>query len=746
MENTINILNFFYERQDTLPLINVDELRDVISLSMVVLNEANAIDEKRKAFVILGKSAQVEKLPIQERWAVYCNLVYKAFVDMDLAEYADILDEVYISIYNTVDSYIPNKVKKNDVDNPKKEIIVIVTSQFLGEQHAPTRRVLDYAYTMQRNLGKQVVIINDCGMRFQNYGYMNSKLSFNDINELNNRNKIEYKGTSFLFYQTSHVMPDVQEIANLVWNIKELSPELVLSVGASCITSDLCKHFTKTATIPCSTKIPTSAADNLILCRDLRKADESKLQKLLPGQRVIESVFNYKMPEESAMAHYQRKDFGVPENAWLISVAGNRLNTEMDLEFLKCMNNVLSEIENAHFMVVGDVDVQNILKHFSNSGKVHLAGRVSDGSQAIRLSDIYVQPRRQGGGRAAFEALYYGIPTIIPNYGDAWDVCGSLFEVNSYDEMKQKIYSYYNDSTQYRAISERALEKARKLEDMQSMFMNLFDQLGIEYEKNLYVDMVKFKPIFKSEFEKKQDVIERKLDSVRNISCTAERRLRDNEWAVVFNSTINGSNWFKNVSLSPGRCAIAWPGLYALYRSLDEFQPKSILEMGLGQSTRVISSYAMHFQTKHYIVEHDKSWINFFLDKHGVSDNTEIINLERVEDIYNGRYIHTKTPIKHYKDFKNTFSGKKFDFVFIDGPQGSDEFSRVDFTEILPEALMESFVIMVDDSQRNGETHTINCIYNILKQNGIDCKIVSYDGLKDTALIVSPDLTFLCSL
>lgn len=55
MENTINILNFFYERQDALPLINVDELRDVISLSMIVLNEANAIDEKRKAFVIYRK-------------------------------------------------------------------------------------------------------------------------------------------------------------------------------------------------------------------------------------------------------------------------------------------------------------------------------------------------------------------------------------------------------------------------------------------------------------------------------------------------------------------------------------------------------------------------------------------------------------------------------------------------------------------------------------------------------------------
>ena len=241
-------------------------------------------------------------------------------------------------------------------------------------------------------------------------------------------------------------------------------------------------------------------------------------------------------------------------------------------------------------------------------------------------------------------------------------------------------------------------------------------------------------------------MIEEKIDNITKISYIAERRLRDNQWAVVYNSTVNGSTWMKNVSLSPGRCAIAWPGLYALYRSLDEFQPKSILEMGLGQSTRVISNYVAYYDATHYIVEHDKEWIDFFLDKHGVSKNTEIINLERVEGEYSGRYIHTETPIMYYNKFKETFEGKKFDFVFIDGPQGSNGISRVDFTEILPEALMESFVIMIDDSERQGESRTIDCICNILNKNNIPFYVVAYDGMKNTSLIVSQDLLFLCSL
>ena len=89
---------------------------------------------------------------------------------------------------------------------------------------------------------------------------------------------------------------------------------------------------------------------------------------------------------------------------------------------------------------------------------------------------------------------------------------------------------------------------------------------------------------------------------------------------------------------------------------------------------------------------------------------------------------------------------QKFDFIFIDGPNGSEEFSRVDFTELLPECLQDSFVIMVDDAERNGEQNTIQAISIILEKYHIAHTIAIMDGLKNTALIVSEDLAYLTSI
>lgn len=55
---------------------------------------------------------------------------------------------------------------------------------------------------------------------------------------------------------------------------------------------------------------------------------------------------------------------------------------------------------------------------------------------------------------------------------------------------------------------------------------------------------------------------------------------------------------------------------------------------------------------------------------------------------------------------------------------------RVDFNKILPEALMESFVIMIDDSEKQGESRTIDCICNIFYKNNIPLYVVTYDGMK----------------
>lgn len=746
MGKTEQIINYFLNNTDALLKISIDEIRDVVALTTIVMREAEyQITLKEKAFVLMCHMISKEKLPLEERWALYWNIIYTHFTHNEYDAYELYTEMAYETLYEAVEKCMPQSLMEDIPYNENNGPVVVITSQFLSEGHAPTRRVLDYSYTINQKWGIPVVIINDGGLNIKRIAYLPHLIQFDFIKELSDKDTINYKGATFSFYQSKVQYPDIQEIANILFSIKKMKPRLVLNVGASCLTSDLCRHFSKTATITCSTSIPRSLADNLVVCRDLRLNDQKRLERLKTNQVVIESVFNYIMPDESNMKRYERFDFGIPEDGWLICSAGNRMQEELDYDFMNMVDNILDKISNSYFLIVGGIENPEILVNgLKNKDKIVFAGQVADGCQVIRLSNVYIQPRRKGGGRAAFEALYYGVPAVVVKYGDAWDVCGKDFEVDAYADMENKIFEYYFDRDYYHAMQNVSRNHALKLEDMGMMFENLFEKLQIKGLERM-ADESKFKDIFDSNKNEVREITD-KLEQLTRMVWIVERRVRDNEWATVFNNTITGSEWLHRVSLSPGRCALAYPGLYALYRSLDEFRPKKILEMGLGQSTRVISAYSKYFDAGHYIVEHDETWIQFFLDKYGKGEKTEIVCLNRREEIYQGRWIQTKTPIKFYEGFKEKFQGEKFDFVFIDGPQGSQEVSRVDFTELLPEALEESFVIMIDDSERHGESATINVICNILQNAGISILIGVYDGIKDTTLIVSSNLRFLLSL
>ena len=747
MEQTERILNFFYANRGVFLQVSEEEVHDIVNIVTIVLDEEEYSEElKKKSFELLCDIASVEKLSLEERWVIYWNLVSKIFVNTKYDAYSNNLREVYASIYKDIEKLMPQELLGKSVDRNADGPVVIVTSQFLSEGHAPTRRVLDYAYTIQTKLGVNVKIINDSGMNFRGVSYIKNGTGFNYISEYEKKNKYFYKGITFDFFQNPNKMPDLQGIANLIYNIKQLNPRLVLNVGANCLTSDLCRQFAKTATIPCSTNIPTSMAENLILCREIREEDKQQLEKLYPWQNVVESVFNYILQRDKEMCFYSREMFAIPEDAWLLASAGNRMQAEMDADFLHMIDELLGELEECHFLIIGQIEnKEKILSGLKNIKKIHFAGQVKDGSQAIRLADVYIQPTRKGGGRAAFEALYHGVPVITTKYGDTWDVCGSEFEVDSYEKMKEQIKKYYSQKEIYEMAVKNSTKRATILEDMQGMFEKLFADLQVENNKGSRIDKLKFYNIFQ-DVNTEDDDFKKDIDFIKNRVYTVERQARENEWAQIFHDTLRGSEWLKDVSLSPGRCALGYAGIYALYRILEEFQPKKILEMGLGQSTKIIGSYAAKKEVKHSIVEHDESWIDFFWTKNKKTENTRMVHLERKEEIYHGRWVNTNTPIKFYKDFKESFGNEKFDFIFVDGPQGSKEYSRVDVTEILPECLEKSFVIMIDDSGRQGEYRTISMIVNILKKSNIEVCMATYDGLKNTTIIVSKDLAFLCSL
>ena len=249
--------------------------------------------------------------------------------------------------------------------------------------------------------------------------------------------------------------------------------------------------------------------------------------------------------------------------------------------------------------------------------------------------------------------------------------------------------------------------------------------------------------------------IESLLDSTRmettasikkliNYSKENIRSSNESVWAQIFNNTITNSSWLLDKTFSPGRWAVGYPELYVIYRILNEFHPKHILEIGLGQSTRMFAQYAAAFsEVQHLVVEHDPDWIYYFCEKVQMPNNSRIVQLEREMVPYK------EAPnVRVFKGFQDALQGMKFDFIFVDAPLGSDmkEYSRIDVLSLLPQCLARNFAILMDDAERTGEKHTLEEIKNILQRHGINFKQGRYAGKSDCSILCSTEQAFLSSL
>lgn len=229
-------------------------------------------------------------------------------------------------------------------------------------------------------------------------------------------------------------------------------------------------------------------------------------------------------------------------------------------------------------------------------------------------------------------------------------------------------------------------------------------------------------------------------------SIIKEMRSQNDEliWARVWDDTRNGIDWAQNLpSISPGRWAVGYNYLYIMTRSLLELKPRAVLDIGLGISSTLVSNYFKynHFDNSvHTIIDHDDKWIDFYTKNHCLSSNSEILQLDCIEKEYCGSKYYA------YKNFAEAVKGERYDVVSIDGPWGSERYSRRDIIGQIPEILSDNFVIILDDSNRRGEKDTIAEIEKKLKEADIEYEIGYYAGQTECALITTKNNRFLCSM
>lgn len=215
-------------------------------------------------------------------------------------------------------------------------------------------------------------------------------------------------------------------------------------------------------------------------------------------------------------------------------------------------------------------------------------------------------------------------------------------------------------------------------------------------------------------------------------------------WGQIYSSTIANSEFLLDKSISPGRWAAGYEYMYVLYRVLNDIKPSSILELGLGQTSKLTGQYAKHAGIPHCIIEHDEEWVNYFTGSWDKFSANSIINILPLQEssAYGDKYFK-------YDGFDRLMGKNKFELISIDGPFGGDgKASRRDIIDLLPDILPENFVMMFDDCGRDGEIQTVNDVARVLNKNGVSYKYGCYDGggYKKTCVFTSESWKWLVSL
>lgn len=162
--------------------------------------------------------------------------------------------------------------------------------------------------------------------------------------------------------------------------------------------------------------------------------------------------------------------------------------------------------------------------------------------------------------------------------------------------------------------------------------------------------------------------------------------------------------------------------LYFVTRCFLEFPIRNAIEFGAGQSTILMSQLNDRLKKDATIttVEHDAQWANIVKAK--VHHN--VITADLVPKTIDGHKI------SHYGG-KYFDASTLYDFVLVDGPPAYEKettFNRLGAIEVIENNLADSFVIVLDDMQREGEQELSNLVRRKLKERGCNFGEVSIRG------------------
>lgn len=366
----------------------------------------------------------------------------------------DMLEQLLLPQY----TYIPLRER-----NTKR--IALITEQILVDEHAPTKLIFEYIYTL-RKLGYEVLLFacpSDGGLL--NGVWYHPVKAHDDKKSRQLCVEREYRGIYIKYFQINLSSLDcAKEYAMMLALIQAWNPLFVHSYGLVNSIGDLCKNITTVVSetmgaIDC----PISEAQILVRIQAGDEEYEKNVRNSLnenQSQLWIPQNFPVNFPGKSVET--SRCMLGLPDEQFIIVIVGNRLEMEIEETFITLMKKIMKSYSGVSFAFIGTADkLREFFEEESDCGRVFFLGYQKDLESVYSVMDLYMNPKRMGGGYSGAMALHASLPVVtLPDCDVAYNV-GSEFVVSDYDEMFQMVGKYTADSRFRETQKKLAFEKAK---------------------------------------------------------------------------------------------------------------------------------------------------------------------------------------------------------------------------------------------------------------------------------------------
>ena len=509
------------------------ELKEAVMLLEKDIQDKNIADVEitlRYLKKQYANEAELEELLAKMAEEIYLSaqmLLYGFLIDItgnskyvlrliEIARHAELPDEVYYFIYNQLKAYgfwgkyegdkelnaAQFELLKDCVDGFRssltenlsyipqeqrdKNLVIVITSQFLFGGHAPTKTALGRCVALMK-MGKRVLLINTAEHmpRAGDICFWDKRIG-NYQERLLDAEYVEWDGYKIPFFQCDNNMPNVETIDYLLTVIRRLRPYIIVQIASESVLASLANDMVPVLSVG---TVFSELGNCLTAYQTLgRRLTEEDVQFLEVMGRSVQDVIEHRFTTELVKQErvFTRQEFGLKDSDFVLLLMGMRLNDEVTDELLQMLEEVRRQTEICVMLVGKFARMQEVVDNYPElAKKMYFMGMQTDVMAYIELCDLYVNPRRTGGGMSCVEAMSKGLPVVTMPNCDVAVNAGEDFYTENYETMVQLIIKYKEDENFYKVQSEKARERAVELTDTDAEFGKVIKEFcrreGLEF-------------------------------------------------------------------------------------------------------------------------------------------------------------------------------------------------------------------------------------------------------------------------